>query len=125
MNLAGNLHHEIGHYFELFHTHQAPNWAGCEVNDDCIADTVKDNGALITLDAVAQFNYGTNFNNLTAGEQQKVSNTYFNAMSYYNHSSHWAYLNVLRRNGMYVITFTLSYRWTSARITQTCSAIMW
>jgi hypothetical protein len=70
---AGNLHlHEVGHYFNLAHTHS-----------DAVADTLNDS-PFWTQDQIASNNFGgKNYNQLSAGEIQQVDDTMLNLMSYH------------------------------------------
>lgn len=84
--IAGNLLHEIGHHFELYHTKGGP---GTPANDDNIADTAKDpnnfgtaRNETLVRNNIAQFNYTLNYNQLGLAEQRLVDNTANNAMAY-------------------------------------------
>lgn len=79
--VAGNLLHEIGHAFELYHTFET---------DDGIADTAPDNRSAPdgrdetgVRNSLAQLNYSKNYSALTTAEKLLVDNTANNAMSYY------------------------------------------
>ncbi len=79
--VAGNLLHEIGHFFELYHTFN-------DSGDDGIADTARDNQAGLRdetaiRNGLAQFNWSMDYAALTLARQTLVDNTANNAMSYY------------------------------------------
>jgi|GEM_PF-2021908 len=80
--IAGNLLHEVGHFFELYHTFGGGS-------DDGIADTAPDilnrtgrNETTIRND-LAQLTWAVNYSALTAPQKILVDNTANNAMSYY------------------------------------------
>lgn len=80
--IAGNILHEIGHFFGLFHTFSSDA-------DDGIADTAPDNqiessNETTVRNGLAQFNWQKNYSALTAAEKILVDNTANNAMSYYS-----------------------------------------
>lgn len=83
--IAGNLLHEMGHFFELYHTFSSGN-------DDGIADTALDhdldppsadprNEGAVRND-IAFLNFSHSYGDLTPAEKQLVDNTANNAMSY-------------------------------------------
>jgi hypothetical protein len=77
--VAGNILHEMGHHFELFHT-----FAGaCVTNDDCLSDTLLDNESWNTLDQLAQGNFASNYASLAPTNQAKIVDLVRNAMSYH------------------------------------------
>lgn len=83
--ISGNLLHEVGHFFGLYHTFGRNN----SDTNDYIDDTAPDpnnyaNGRNETAvrDALAQFNYTRNFSQLNGAEKTLVDNTANNAMSY-------------------------------------------
>jgi len=76
--IAGNLLHEMGHFFELYHTFP----------DDGIADTAPDNNIgsrdeTAIRNSLAQSNWALNYAALTPAQKAQVDNTANNAMSYY------------------------------------------
>jgi hypothetical protein len=83
--------HEIGHYFDLCHTQGCP-CGNCnpmrsgechtEPGDDNIDDTLPD---LQCWDRnnIANWSFGTSYANLSAGQQTRVDNVFFNIMSYH------------------------------------------
>lgn len=82
---AGWFHlHEIGHYFNLYHTHGV----GCDSRsikpgDDDVADTILDL-PWWDLDEIARCNFERGYYQLTAEEQEQVDNVAENVMSYHN-----------------------------------------
>ncbi len=85
------LLHEIGHYFNLFHTQGDvcgccdPNRTGechTEPGNDEVSDTLLDL-ACWNRDQIATWNYQTTYNNLTAEQKNRVDNTFLNIMSYH------------------------------------------
>ena len=73
------LLHEIGHYFNLCHTH------GCheETNDDMIDDTILDVSRL-SIDSIAIINFGKAYSDLSNSQKEEVDNVFFNVMSYHH-----------------------------------------
>jgi hypothetical protein len=71
------LAHEVGHSLNLLHTHQDGGADGC-------SDTLADNSDWTTRDQIAQNSYGLNYNQLNAGQQALVDNTWGNLMSYHD-----------------------------------------
>ncbi len=103
---AAIAHHEIGHYFNLFHTHDGQPacvdtlsylCSACEgapVAADSVLDTIEDRSCSLTCpgcisgwhtDELALHTYGVPFNQLGPAEAQVVLDTYENNMSYHNH----------------------------------------
>ena len=72
--IAGNLHHEIGHYFGQPHTFET------EYADTVSDDNGPNNGV---FDRLAQLKFNLNFNQLDAAQQVRVNNTVYNLMSYH------------------------------------------
>ena len=76
---AGNLLHEIGHFFELYHTFDG---------DDGIADTARDpneprrRNETAVRDAIATLNFSKNYSALSSFQKTLVDNTANNPMSY-------------------------------------------
>lgn len=98
---AGLLHHELGHYFDLQHTHNsqpactdntAAACSSCPGGDDGISDTLLDRFCTATasydppgwewLD-IAHNNYGAGWF-ATPSQIAAVNRTYYNNMSYHN-----------------------------------------
>jgi len=96
------LHHELGHYFNLLHTHNsqpgcpdstATLCSNCGGGDDEVNDTLMDRAcrgvqASYPLPGwewmdIALKNYGTSWGNYD-WQREAVDNTYFNNMSYHN-----------------------------------------
>lgn len=91
--------HEAGHYFALSHTFDSQTFtdanglpcapanpctcANLVGGDDGIFDTPLDNSCWSNRDQVAQAQYQRNYNQLNAGEQWFVDNTWLNIMSYH------------------------------------------
>lgn len=87
--VAGNLLHELGHFFELYHTHGG---IGTAANDDGISDTALDTPSTTdasardetaTRNIISQLNYSLNYSALTASQKVLVDNSANNAMSYH------------------------------------------
>ena len=76
--IAGNLLHEMGHYFGLPHT-----W------DDVLSDAARDvfegggRNETVVRNGIAFLNFSHSYGGLTPAEKQLVDNTANNAMSYY------------------------------------------
>jgi|GEM_PF-1753442 len=78
-NAGSTQLHEVGHYFNLCHTHGCTSGS----NDDGVADTLTDNPAW-NEDQIAQNNFsGRTYNQLSAGEKQQVDDVILNLMSYH------------------------------------------
>lgn len=83
--------HELGHYFNLYHTQGRP-CGNCTAGqtgvchtipgDDEIADTLPDL-ACWSQNNIAQNRFGRNYAQLNAGEQNLVDDVFFNVMSYH------------------------------------------
>lgn len=93
-----SIFHESGHYLNLSHTfsgQQNLNSNGTTCTNDCscaqliggnsdsCADTIADHSCWDTQNEIAQDNYGTTYANLSAGNQTRVDNVFFNMMSYH------------------------------------------
>ena len=76
--------HEIGHYFNLYHT-QGQDCAGCDdcagPESDSIDDTLADRACWNWGD-IARYSFA-NYPNLSPNQSNQVDNTYFNIMSYH------------------------------------------
>jgi len=76
--------HEIGHYFNLCHTHGCPN-GPCDMGpagDDDIDDTIGDKQCW-TQDDIAMNAFGVPYTSLTAEQQERVNDVFKNIMSYH------------------------------------------
>jgi len=105
----GTIVHELGHFFNLSHTHAGDN--GCTagpypvMDGDGLADTIPDHNCLTTLDQLSMANYGLNYAALNAAQRTAVDNTFNNVMSYHNENllldiqmDHWAWnANIARK----------------------------
>ncbi|MBI5193117.1 MAG: hypothetical protein HZA08_06710 [Nitrospirae bacterium] len=76
-NTPSCILHEMGHSFNLMHTHEP-----CCTNQDECTDTLTDNTGW-TKDQIAQNNFGTTYANLNATQQDQVNMTFNNIMSYH------------------------------------------
>lgn len=83
--ISGNLLHEVGHFFGLYHTFGKND----SDTNDYIDDTAPDPGGYAdgrnetsVRNTIAQFNYTKNFSQLNNAEKTLVDNTANNAMSY-------------------------------------------
>jgi hypothetical protein len=83
----GTVLHEIGHFFDLSHTHSfdpGPPVNECVYGDgDGLAETLPDNGCFTTMDQLSMANFGVNYATLNAFQRQAVDDTWFNVMSYH------------------------------------------
>jgi hypothetical protein len=91
--------HELGHHFNLKHTHEGESYLNsnnstctnqnCDCakliggNDDLIADTIADHKCWHSQDDIAQGNYGMNYVDLTTSRQAAVNRIWSNIMSYH------------------------------------------
>ena len=104
----GTVLHEIGHFFNLSHTHGGdptcndaagnPNPIGPPSDGDGLAETLPDNACYTTRDQLSMGNYGVNYAALNATQQAAVNDTWFNVMSYHAEDrlldiqmDHWAW----------------------------------
>jgi hypothetical protein len=78
--VAGNLLHEIGHYFHLGHTFGPDDFADTAPDPDNASDTRNES---IVRDSIALYAYSANYNSLSVANKARVDNTANNAMSYY------------------------------------------
>ncbi len=84
--------HEIGHYFNLMHTHgncSCSEGKCCpdnETGNDNLNDTFSDNACWDSLDKASQFHYNQIFNSPSLSPQQKtnIESIFLNIMSYHN-----------------------------------------
>ncbi len=77
--------HEIGHYFNLCHTHGCPyNNMPCELppGTDDVDDTLPDHSCW-ERDDLARNSFSAPFADLTPDEQRQVDSTFFNIMGYH------------------------------------------
>jgi len=103
----GTVLHEIGHFFNLSHTHSgdpvrmgwvAPNPLSSGLGDgDGLGETPPDH-PFYTQDQLSTANFGANYAALTAAQQAAVDNTFLNVMSYHQEDrlldiqmDHWAW----------------------------------
>jgi hypothetical protein len=86
----GTIVHEIGHFFNLRHTHA--NDVDCTTtpgpyapaDGDSLAVTLTDHNCLNTIDLLSAANFGGRvFSALTAEEQARVNSSWLNVMSYH------------------------------------------
>lgn len=77
-NTPSCILHELGHSFDLLHTHQ-----GGIPNQDYCTDTLQDSSAWNNKDQASQANFGLNFNQLSAGQQDQINLMWNNIMSYH------------------------------------------
>lgn len=86
--------HEIGHFFDLRHTHNGSTPDSCNTNpniwvpgNDLIDDTLEDHSCWNDYDQMAQNSYGRNFDKLTSqNRKDAVIRTFENIMSYHGTS---------------------------------------
>ncbi len=90
---TGTVLHEIGHFFNLRHTHAGdydnnpatPPFLAADLRDgDGLADTAKDNPNISDHDQLSQALFGHVYSAATAGEQAAVDSAFENVMSYHN-----------------------------------------
>ena len=74
-NTPSCILHELGHSLDLLHTHQGGGADGC-------ADTIADNENW-SRDQIAQNNFGTTYDKLTAAQKDQVDLVFNNVMSYH------------------------------------------
>jgi hypothetical protein len=89
---TGTVLHEIGHFFNLQHTHA--NDPDCSTftptqplntylaNGDSLASTINDH-ACFTQDQLSTANFGANYAALTPAQQRAVNTSWLNVMSYH------------------------------------------
>jgi hypothetical protein len=86
---AGTVLHEVGHFFNLQHTHAGDD-TGCTnvvvADGDSLAETIPDHNCL-TLDGLSMANFGANYASLTAEQQAAVNTSWLNVMSYHNENT--------------------------------------
>ena len=88
----GTILHEVGHFFNLSHTHAGdpdcstfvvPALLNTALGDgDGIVETIPDHPCF-TRDQLSIANYGTSYSGLTAGQQAAVTTSWLNVMSYH------------------------------------------
>ncbi len=93
---AGTVLHEVGHFFDLNHTHaldygdntnptNPPVFTMADLLDgDGFAETARDNPNITTRDQLCVALFNKVYTNATAGEQAFVDGTFENVMSYHN-----------------------------------------
>lgn len=90
---AGTVLHEIGHFFNLSHTHAGdygdnpstpPYSAGDLADGDGLVQTANDNPNITNHDQLCVALFGHNYAAATAGERLAVDSSYENVMSYHN-----------------------------------------
>ncbi len=103
----GTVNHEIGHFFNLSHTHNGdPVFAGWVAptplssglsNGDGLTETLPDH-PFYNIDQLSVGNFGGNYAALTAGQRPAVDDTFYNVMSYHLEDrfldiqmDHWAW----------------------------------
>ena len=94
-----SVFHEAGHYLDLRHTHQGEvyqnsngsvctNGCSCATliggTGDAMADTIADHQCWDTQNQISLGNYGVVYSSLSAGNQGRVDNVFFNMMSYHD-----------------------------------------
>jgi hypothetical protein len=94
-----SIFHEAGHYLDLRHTHQGEvyqnsggsnctNGCSCAVliggTGDAMADTIADHQCWDTQNQISLGNYGVTYASLSAANQTRVNNVFFNMMSYHD-----------------------------------------
>jgi hypothetical protein len=84
----GTVVHEIGHFFNLSHTHagdpSCPVAARPVADGDNLPETIPDHNCLNTIDLLSQSNFtGRVYAALTPAEQAQVDSSWFNVMSYH------------------------------------------
>lgn len=91
--VPGTMLHELGHYFNLRHTHagdypdqpNGPNFVYADLTDgDNLAETARDNPNISMRDQLSQAHFSLNYANLSAGQQATVNSSFDNVMSYHN-----------------------------------------
>lgn len=94
----GTVLHEIGHFFNLAHTHAGdyadqPNpasgiFTAADLHDgDGFAETANDNPNIGNHDQLSGALFGHNYNAATAAEKATVDSAYENVMSYHNENT--------------------------------------
>lgn len=80
--VAGNLLHEVGHYFGLWHTFDLNN--DDELTDTALDPVVADaRNETAVRNGIAQLNFAVNYSALTNSQKRLVDNTANNVMAYY------------------------------------------
>lgn len=105
----GTIVHELGHFFNLSHTHAGDS--ACTAgpypvaDGDGLAETIQDHNCLTTRDQLSMANFGANYAALTAEQQAAVNSAWLNVMSYHQEDQlldiqmdHWAWnANIARQ----------------------------
>lgn len=93
---TGTVLHEIGHFFNLSHTHagdyadnpSTPPFSASDLqNGDGLAETANDNPNISNHDQLSQALFGHVYSAATAGERAVVDSAYENVMSYHNENT--------------------------------------
>lgn len=75
--------HELGHFFGLLHTFNGESKDNCTPGDDGLTDTLPDSNCWTSLNQVAQYYFGRNYDALNDHQKIQVGDVYFNVMSYH------------------------------------------
>ncbi len=83
--IAGNLLHEVGHYFHLSHTFPEDAFLDTapDPHDDLTMRASDSRHESIVRDAIARYAYFANYSSISPANRTRVDNTANNAMSYY------------------------------------------
>lgn len=93
---AGTVLHEVGHFFNLNHTHaldyadntSPPVFGMADLADgDGFAETARDNPNITTSNQLCVALFNKVYTNATAGEQAAVDSAFENVMSYHNENA--------------------------------------
>jgi hypothetical protein len=93
---TGTVLHEVGHFFNLQHTHagdygdnpNTPPYAASDLRDgDGLAETANDNPNISNHDQLSQALFGHVYSAATTGEKSVVDSAYENVMSYHNENT--------------------------------------
>ena len=81
----GTVLHEVGHFFNLRHTHAGDD-TGCTnvvvADGDFLSETIPDHNCL-NRDGLSTANFGANYASLNAAQQAAVNTSWLNVMSYH------------------------------------------
>ena len=93
---TGTVLHEVGHFFNLRHTHAGdygdnpnpPTFAASDLRDgDGLAETANDNPNISNHDQLCQALFGHVYSAATTGERSVVDSAFENVMSYHNENT--------------------------------------